>query len=280
MIPSIPSSNRSDHNSTRRSGFTLIELLVVIAIIAILAGMLLPALAKAKTKAQGIMCMGNTKQLGLAVLMYASDANDWFPANMNGGTKDVRASWVAGWLDWNPSNTDNTNTVFLLNATLGKYSQSVGIYHCPADKHPLKRPSGAVQRVRSVAANGFVEGGAYSKNASSGSTWYPGYFGYNKLSEVLRPSPSELWLMNDEHPDSINDGWEIMNPTDLNNWVDLPASYHNNACGFNFADGHSEIKRWLEKSTAVKVKYSQYNGFAAPKSRDIAWIIARSTAKR
>ena len=280
MLRSNPFSNRVAVNSKQRAGFTLIELLVVIAIIAILAGMLLPALAKAKTKAQGIMCMGNTKQLGLAVLMYASDANDWFPPNLNGGTKDVRASWVAGWLDWTPGNTDNTNKLFLLNATLGKYSQSVGIYHCPADNHPVKRPSGAVQRVRSVSANGFVEGGAYSKNASAGSTWYPQSFGYNKISEVLRPSPSELWLMNDEHPDSINDGWEIMNPSDPNSWVDLPASYHNNACGFNFADGHSEIKKWVEASTAVKVKYSQYNGFTAPKSRDIAWIIGRSTAKR
>ncbi len=134
-------------------------------------------------------------------------------------------------------------------------------------------------RVRSVSMNGFVEGGAYGKT-SAGSTWYPAYFSYNKITDVVRPTPSDLWLMNDEHPDSINDGWEIMNPTDRNTWVDLPASYHNGACGFNFADGHSEIKKWLETSTVVKVKYSQYNGFAAPKSRDIAWIIDRSTAKR
>jgi prepilin-type N-terminal cleavage/methylation domain-containing protein/prepilin-type processing-associated H-X9-DG protein len=261
-------------------GFTLIELLVVIAIIAILAGMLLPALAKAKTKAQGILCMSNTKQLGLAVLLYAGDASEWFPPNLNGGTQDTNLSWVAGWLDWTAGNRDNTNTLYLLNAKIGPYTKSTGIYHCPADNHPVKRPSGSVLRVRSNSMNGFVEGGAYSKSSSAGSTWYPAYFNYNKTTDVMTPGPSQLWLLDDEHPDSINDGWQITNVTDPNNWTDLPASYHNGACGFNFADGHSEIKKWLEASTVVKVKYSQYNGFSAPKSRDIAWMIERSSAKR
>jgi hypothetical protein len=253
--------------------------LVVIAIIAILASMLLPAMAKAKAKAQGIGCMNNGKQLGLAVLLYAGDANEWFPPNLNGGTKDINSSWVAGWLDWTAVNTDNTNKLFLKNAKLGRYSVDPGIYHCPADNHPIKTSKGMVQRVRSISMNGFIEGGAYGK-ATAGSTWYPGYFNYNKTSDVNSPAPSNLWLMNDEHPDSINDGWEITNMTDPNNWVDLPASYHNGAGGFNFVDGHSEIKKWLEPTTVVKVKYSQYNGFTAKGSRDITWIQQRSSAKR
>jgi len=224
--------------------------------------------------------MGNTKQLGLAVLMYTMDNQDRFPKNQNGGTKDVKASWVAGWIDWSANNSDNTNLQFLVNAMIGPYTKNVGIYRCPADIFPVTVGGGRkMVRVRSVAMNGFIEGGAYGVS-TAGSTWYSTWRNYNKLSDVTRPSPSQLWMMNDEHPDSINDGWEIMNVTDPNAWVDLPASYHSGACGFNFADGHSEIKKWLEKSTLVPVKHSQYNGFPAAKSRDIAWIIDRSSAKK
>jgi prepilin-type N-terminal cleavage/methylation domain-containing protein/prepilin-type processing-associated H-X9-DG protein len=264
-----------------RAAFTLIELLVVIAIIAILAAMILPALSKAKSKAQGIYCLNNQKQLALAWLQYADDNQGNLVPNRDGGVDDYNQSWVAGWLDFVPNNTDNTNETYLKLSKIGPYTKNLGIYKCPADIYTCKEGNQSLPRVRSISMNGFIEGNAYKgeHNAYS-SHWYANYWSYQKITDINNPAPVNLWVFNDEHPDSINDGWEIMNPTDLNNWTDLPASYHNGACGFSFADGHAEIKKWLEASTRVPINPSrQYNGFPAPNSRDILWIVQRSTAK-
>jgi len=263
-----------------RRGFTLIELLVVIAIIAILAAMILPALAKAKAKTQGIYCMNNQKQLALCWLMYADDNQGKLVPNHDGGVSTFDLSWVPGWLDFSVNNRDNTNRNYLLQSKIGPYSKAVGIYKCPADVYPCKEYGELLPRVRSVGMNGFIEGGVYTDHKTGDSHWYTGWWAYNKTTDINAPPPSKLWVFVDEHPDSINDGWTIMNPTDPNNWVDLPASYHNGACGFSFADGHAEIKKWLEASTKVPVDPNrQYNGFPARNSRDIQWIIERSTAK-
>jgi prepilin-type processing-associated H-X9-DG protein len=169
---------------------------------------------------------------------------------------------------------------FVKLSRIGSYTKNPGIYKCPADAYNCKEGNQLMARIRSISMNGFIEGNAYKGEHAAGSShWYNGYWSYNKMTDIQHPAPANLWVFNDEHPDSINDGWEIMNPTDLNNWTDLPANYHNGACGFGFADGHAEIKRWLEQSTKVRVDPShQYNGFPAPNSRDIKWIVERSTA--
>jgi len=98
------------------------------------------------------------------------------------------------------------------------------------------------------------------------------------MADFHRLSPTRAWVFVDEHPDSINDGWMITAVDNPNRWTDLPASYHGNACGFGFADGHSEIHKWREASTAQPVQKKQYNGFNAPGSRDIQWMIQLSSA--
>jgi prepilin-type N-terminal cleavage/methylation domain-containing protein/prepilin-type processing-associated H-X9-DG protein len=278
-FPASPTNGIATPLADRRqspTGFTLIELLVVIAIIAILAALLLPALSRAKTKGQGIYCMNNLRQAGLAEIMYGSDNKDFFPRNSSG---DPTPSWVEGSLNWEMGNTDNTNIQKLLKAELGPYTKNPGLYRCPADNFPV-RMSGSYSspRVRSISMNGYIEGGAGDN--SGGSSFFPGNCRYDKTTDVIRPTPVDLWLFVDEHPDSINDGFMINNIQDPNTWADLPASYHGGACGFTFADGHSELHKWRDSRTEVPIKRQQYNGFSAPNSVDIVWRNFHSSAVR
>jgi prepilin-type N-terminal cleavage/methylation domain-containing protein/prepilin-type processing-associated H-X9-DG protein len=240
--------------------FTLIELLVVIAIIAILAAILLPVLSAAKARAWEASCINNKHELQMSWQMYSQDNNDEVVLNVPGNLS-TPIGWENGLLNWQASNSDNTNAAKVIQGLLGSYTAQIdGVYKCPADQYPVP---GEGVRVRSISMSCFMNRYEAAADLTN----------YTKVTTIRKPA--DLLVFLDEHPDSIWDGMFSFNAAG-NEWVDIPASFHNGrGCGFSFVDGHAELHQWLDGSTIIPVRFTSTaigNVYALPPFRDITWF--------
>jgi len=283
-----------------KQGFTLIELLVVIAIIAILAAMLLPAMAKAKQKAQGVQCMSNHRQMALGWRMYAEDNHDTIvyasqdPGNPRHAVLDQYA-WTLSEMDFT-SAVDNWDiNADITIRPLWPYIHNAGVYKCPADHSWVMANGQQVPRVRTMSMNCFLGGFDGSDGGISTGNGFRIYLKTTDMGGIAGP-PDKIFVFLDEREDCINWGnfmtdmsgypippSNVPSPGSYAFQQDLPGMYHNGAAGFSFSDGHSEMHRWMDPRTTPPMMYEQsadtttYANYNVPRDNDVAWLQDHTT---
>jgi len=304
----VKTSGNKTHESSVKSvarhcqsgAFTLIELLVVIAIIAILAALLLPALSRAKGKAQQIYCLNNGKQMMLAVHLYTADFEDLFPPNEEPNIAPAGHAWVTGDVGIGGANEFDPDTLLdPSKALLANYTgKSIGIYKCPADRRagiyngtvpanfgksvPAAR-SFSMNEAVGTACDGWIASGnhAGSIRRPVNGPWLDGSFDhksgqpfktFGKTTHFTGTAgPAAIWVFIDESEKSIGNGgfgFDMINKR----WIDSPSVAHNNGCAFAFADGHSEVRRWRNASTKTR-------GAFTGASDDWQWMVDHTSSR-
>ena len=283
--------------------FTLIELLVVIAIIAILAGLLLPSLVHAKQKAQGVQCMSNHRQLSLAWRMYAEDSHDSLvyasgDIALDGNTPVLPATanplnqyaWCLSNIDYDPNNRYNWDpTLDMMKRPLWPYAKQKGIYKCPADHSTITVNGVMKPRIRTMSMNLYVGG---FLGTDGGWPFADSYRIYTKLSQFGGASSApadKVFVFLDMRQDKVNwgnfmidmSGYSPTQPSLYSFTSDMPGMYHDLACGFSFADGHAEMKRWRDPRTVPPLVDGgdplAVVSDPSPGNLDVAWIQDHST---
>ena len=279
-----------------KRGFTLIELLVVIAIIGILASLLLPSLSRAKSKAQGATCLNNSKQMMVAMTFYSSDYHDFFPPNPDDGNRVPGHNWCPGQAGHGAA--DEFNSDILKDSSLSLLSEYLGgnvsLFRCPTDKRYGEYQGREVPAARSFSMNqavGTICPGYDTSHSHSGvptmavnGPWLNNQFNhrrnspwmtYGKFSQINAPGPSMLWVLVDEDAKGLNDAAFAFG-METPQWIDFPGSYHDQACGFAFADGHAERHRWRTPPR----QFIQLADLTDPLAiQDWAWMKERTSAR-